>query len=138
MQGLYSVSHVIHDRCNSLVKHTWQATRSGAWLGLVNAEGAVVGSGPMQPRGNEKAVLGGDVDLFVHPAFRDHAAALITAMADGARRLGWRWLRTEVPLADEDKRRTWQAAGFRPEGRLPAAVSIAGRELEVEVLRLPL
>jgi GNAT superfamily N-acetyltransferase len=138
MQGLYSVSHVIHDRCNSLVKHTWQATRAGAWLGLANAEGALVASGPMQPRGNEKAVLGGDVDLFVHPAFHDRAGVLAATMADEGRRLGWRWLRTEVPLADESKRRTWQAAGFRPEGRTPAAVSIAGRELEVEVLRLPL
>jgi GNAT superfamily N-acetyltransferase len=138
MQGLYSASHVIHDRCNSLVKHTWQATRGGAWLGLVNAEGALVGSGPMQPRGNEKAVLGGDVDVFVHPAFRHGAATLLAAMAAEGRRLGWRWLRTEVPLDDDDKRRTWHAAGFRPEGRLPAAISIAGRELEVEVLRLPL
>ena len=32
MQGLYAAGHVIHDRCNSLVKHTWQATRPGAWL----------------------------------------------------------------------------------------------------------
>jgi hypothetical protein len=138
MQGLYSASHVVHDRCNSLVKHTWQATRAGAWLGMVNAEGALVGSGPMQPRGNEKAVLGADVDLFVHPAFVDGAGSLAAAMAEEGRRLGWRWLRTEVPLVDEEKRRTWHAAGFRPEGRLPAVVLIAGRELEVEVLRLPL
>lgn len=136
MQGLYSASHVTHDRCNSLVKHTWQATRPGAWLGLVNDEGALVGSGPMQPRGNEKAALGADVDLFVHPAFQDRAGTLLAAMAGEGRRLGWRWLRTEVPLVDGAKRRTWQAAGFRPEGRLPAAVSIAGIELEVEVLRL--
>src|SRR5204862_5068622 len=80
MQGLYSSSWVIHDRCNSLMKHTWQATRAGAWPGLVNAEGALVGSGPMQPRGNEKAVLEGDVDLFVHPAFQDRASTLLDAM----------------------------------------------------------
>jgi ribosomal protein S18 acetylase RimI-like enzyme len=69
MQGLYSASVVTHDRCNSLVKHTWQATRPGAWLGMVNAEGALVGSGPMEPRGNEKDVIGVDVDVFVHPVF---------------------------------------------------------------------
>lgn len=138
MQGLYSASHVTHDRCNSLVKHTWQATRPGAWLGLASDAGALVGSGPMQPRGNEQAVLGADVDVFVHPAFRDETPVLLAAMAAEGRRMGWRWLRTEVPLADEDKRRTWLAAGFRPEGRLPAAVSIAGSELEVEILRQPL
>ena len=92
----------------------------------------------MQPRGNEKAVLGGDVDVFLHPSFQERAGILVEAMADEGRRLGWRWLRTEVPLADEGKRRTGEAAGFRPQGRSPAAVSIAGTELEVEVLRLPL
>ena len=45
MQGLYAAGHVIHDRCNSLVKHTWQATRPGAWLGMFNREGALVGHG---------------------------------------------------------------------------------------------
>ncbi len=138
MQGLYSASHVTHDRCNSLVKHTWQATRTGAWLGLVNEEGALVGSGPMQPRGNEQAVLGGDADVFVHPAFQDQAGLLLDAMAAEGRRLGWQWLRTEVPITDGAKRRIWIAAGFQPEGRLAAAVSLAGNPIDAEVFRLNL
>jgi len=138
MHGLYSVSWQIHDRCNSLMKHTWQATRPGAWLGLVNEEGALVGSGPMQPRGNEKAVLGADVDLFVHPAFHEQAGVLLAAMAAEARRVGWRWLRTEIPLADASKRAVWEAAGFRPIGRTDDAVFLRGEAMPVDVLRLDL
>ncbi len=82
MEGIYSASAVIHDRCNSLVKNTWQATRAGAWLGLFNAEGALVGSGPMEPRGNKKEVVAAAVDLFVHPAFAAAAADLLAAMVE--------------------------------------------------------
>jgi GNAT superfamily N-acetyltransferase len=138
MQGLYSVSYQVHDRCNSLMKFTWQATRAGAWLGLVNEEGALVGSGPIQPHGNEKAVIGADVDLFVHPAFHEQAGVLLDAMAGEARHLGWRWLRTEVPLTDEAKRATYFAAGFRIASRMPGALELGGSLVDVEVLRLDL
>jgi GNAT superfamily N-acetyltransferase len=136
MQGLYSASHVIHDRCNSLMKATWQATRAGAWPGLFNVQGALVGSAPLQPRGNEKDVRGGDADVFVHPAFQDRTDTLLAALSDEARRLGWRWIRTEIPTSDEGKRAAWEAAGARPIGRLPEGPSIAGRTDDVEVLRL--
>lgn len=138
MQGLYSATYVTHDRCNSLVKHTWQATRPGAWLGLFSAGGALVGSGPMEPRGNEKEVVGADVDLFVHPAFQELAGALLDAMAAEGRRLGWRWLRAELPAFETAKRAALERAGFREVGRVSAAISIGGSVHDVVVMRLTL
>jgi hypothetical protein len=138
MQGLYAAGHVTHDRCNSLVKWTWQATRPGAWLGLFNEAGALVGSGPMEPRGNEKEPIAADVDLFVHPAFVDQAGTLLEAMLAAARRKGWRWLRAELGDADEAKRALLERRGFREVGRLPDAFSIGGNLHAVRILRMDL
>jgi GNAT superfamily N-acetyltransferase len=124
MQGLYSASVVTHDRCNSLVKHTWQSTRAGAWLAMANDEGAIVGSGPMEPRGNEKAVLGADIDVFVHPAFARDADVLLAAMLAEARARGWRWLRAELGEGEAAKRAVFEASGFREVARLPDALQI--------------
>ena len=136
MEGLFSVSHVIHDRCNSLFKNTWQATRAGAWLGLVNATGALVGSAAMEPRGNEKAVVEAEVDLFVHPAFVSQAGVLLAGMLSEARSRGWRWLHARLGEADEEKRVLLEAAGFREVGRLADALLIGGRAHDVRILRL--
>ena len=138
MQGLYSATHVTNDRCNSLVKNTWQATRPGAWLALVNAQGALVGSGPMEPSGNEKAVRGANMDVFVHPAFQDQAPVLAAAMLDEARGRGWRWLRAELGAGDAAKRALLEAWGFRQIARLPHAIEIGGDPQDVHVLRLEL
>ena len=138
MQGIYSATYVTHDRCNSLTKHTWQATRAGAWLGMVNAQGALVGSAPLEPRGNEKAVLGADVDLFVHPAFRRDAGTLLAAVLAEAGARGWRWLRAELGAADAAKRALLEAAGFRPVARMPRALAIGDALQDVAVLRLDL
>lgn len=138
MQGLYAAPHVINDRCNSLVKHTWQATRPGAWPAMVNAEGAVVGSGPMEPLGNEKAVLGANVDVFVHPTFHGEADTLIDAMLAEARTLGWRWLRAELGSDDAAKRALLEAFGFREVARLASALNIAGETQDTHVLTIDL
>jgi GNAT superfamily N-acetyltransferase len=138
MQGLFSASHVTHDRCNSLMKHTWQATQSGAWLAMVNQQGALVGSGPMEPHGNEAAIAGADMDLFVHPTFQDEARTLLTAMLDEARARGWRWLRAELGERDDEKRKLLGTAGFREIGRMSAALEIGGNRQDVRVLRVDL
>ena len=138
MQGIYAAGHVIHDRCNSLVKHTWQATRPGVWLGMFNREGALVGTGPMEPRGNEKAPVGADVDLFVHPAFVGEAGTLLGTMLAEARRTGWRWLRAELGDADAEKRAVLEGVGFREVARLPDALSIGGELQAVRILQLAL
>ena len=136
MQGIYSATSVTHDRCNSLMKHTWQATRAGAWVGMVNAQGALVGSAPMEPHGNEKAPLGVDIDLFVHPAFRARAGTLLAAALTEARTRGWRWLRAELGAADAAKRAVLEAAGFRVVARMPQALAIGDALQDVDVLRL--
>ncbi len=136
MQGLYSASHVTHDRCNSLMKNTWQATRSGAWLGLVNATGALVGSLPMEPRGNEQAAVGADIDVFIHPAFQHEAPGLLDAMVAEAARHGWRWLRAELGEGDAAKCQILEGVGFREVGRMDEALEIGGVRQAVAVLRL--
>jgi GNAT superfamily N-acetyltransferase len=138
MQGLYSASVVTHDRCNSLVKHTWQATRPGAWLGIVSERGALVGSAPLEPYGNERAVRGGNLDIFVHAAFRREAPGLLSAVMDEARHLGWRWLGAELGEADVDKRALLDAHGFRVVGRRGGVLEIAGAPHDVVLLRADL
>ncbi|HVA88095.1 MAG TPA: GNAT family N-acetyltransferase, partial [Candidatus Saccharimonadales bacterium] len=104
MQGFYSAARVTHNRCNSLIKQTWQSTRSGAWLGMFNSQGALVGSAPIEPHGNDREPIAGDVDLFVHPGFRSRAAAFLdTAVAAGVDR-GYRWLTVELGTDDQEKR----------------------------------
>jgi GNAT superfamily N-acetyltransferase len=138
MQGLYSPTYVTHDRCNSLVKNTWQATRPGAWLAMVNGQGALVGSGPMEPSGNEKAVRGALVDVFVHPEFHDQAPVLLAAMTAEARARDWRWLRADLGSGDAAKRTLLETAGFREVARLPAAIEIGGLPQDAHILRLDL
>jgi GNAT superfamily N-acetyltransferase len=135
MQGIYSATYVTHDRCNSLVKHTWVATRPGAWLGLFNERGALVGSGPMQPAGFEKEPLGANVDVFVHPAFVAHGRRLLDAMAAEARKRGWRWLRVELGDGDDTKATLLKLVGFREIGREPDALSIGGVRQGIRIFR---
>ena len=138
MQGIYSPTHVTHDRCNSLVKHTWVATRPGAWLGLFNERGALVGSGPMEPAGFEKEPLGANIDFFVHPTFTAHARRLLDAMAANGRARGWRWLRAELGDGDDTKAKLFELAGFREVGREPEALSIGGVRQGIRILRVDL
>jgi GNAT superfamily N-acetyltransferase len=136
MQGLYAAPAVIHDRCNSLFKGTWQATQPGAWLALTTADGAIVGSGPMEPTGNEKDAVGADIDVFVHPAFQDQAPVLLDAMLAEARRRGWGWLRAELGTADGAKRALLEGVGFVEVGRLTDGLRIGGSTQDIHVLRL--
>ncbi len=138
MEGLFSPSAVIHNRCNSLVKSTWQATRGGAWLGLVNAEGALVGSGALEPRGNEREPIGGELDLFVHPAFAAAAGELLDALIGAASERGWRWLLARLGEEDRAKIELLTAAGFHDIGRLEDGLSIGGRTQAIRLLRLDL
>jgi GNAT superfamily N-acetyltransferase len=135
MQGIYSATYVTHDRCNSLVKHTWVATRPGAWLGMFNEMGALVGSGPMMPAGFEKEPLGANVDLFVHPSFLADALRLLEAMIAEARGRGWRWLRAELGDGDDAKAALLESARFREIGREPDALSIGGVRRGIRIFR---
>lgn len=136
MDGIYSRDHVTHDRCNSMIKHTWAATRAGAWLGLTNAQGAIVGALPMEPAGNERDPIEARLDVFVHPAFRSAARTLLEAAVDEARRRGWRWLTAQVTAADAEKAGVLEAADFREVATLPAAMRFGGREHDARLLRL--
>ena len=138
MDGIYSASHVTHNRCNSLIKHTWLATRAGAWLGLTNVEGAIVGAAPLEPTGNERDPVEARLDLFVHPAFRSTADRLLQAALAEARERGWRWLSVQVADGDDDKASVLAEAGFRDVATLPAAIRIGGRDRDVRLLRLAL
>lgn len=138
-QGFFSYSHVQHRRCNSLMKHTWQATRAGAWLGMFNAGGALVGSCPAFPRGNEREVIGGEVDLFVHNAYVADAPLLLGKMIDTLKERGWRWLMAQVPAGDAEKHDVLtRYGGFAPIATLPDALSIGGKTQDVIVLRASL
>lgn len=138
MQGLFSATYVTHDRCNSLVKQTWQATQDGAWVGMVNEQGAIVGSGPMEPRGNQTAVAGADIDVFIHPAFQAQTGALVERMIEAAQARNWRWLRAELGEGDGPKRDLLTAAGFREVGRWTDALEIGGVRQDGRILRLDL
>ena len=105
---------------------------------MVNEAGALVGSGPMEPRGNEKAPVGADVDVFVHPVFHGAAEMLVAAMAEEARTRGWRWLRAELGERDAAKRELLSRAGFREVGRVPGAIVIDGAPEDARVVRLDL
>ena len=137
-QGLYSAGRVTHDRCNSLVKHTWVATRAGAWFAMANAEGALVGSGPMEPRGNEREPLGAEIDIFVHPAFVDHAGLLLARMVQEGSERGWRWLIAQLGDDDTQKRELLEATGFREVVRLADALSFGGTRQGLRILRMEL
>ena len=138
MDGIYSASHVTHNRCNSMIKHTWLATRAGAWLGLTNAEGALVGAAPVEPSGNERDPVEGRLDLFVHPAFTTDAGILLGAALDAARARGWRWLSAQLTDDDVEKASLLEEAGFREVARLPTAVRFGGRQRDVRLLRAAL
>ena len=138
MQGFYSASHVTHNRCNSMVKGTWLATRAGAWLGLFNSEGALVGSAPLEPSGNERTPIDGRLDLFVHPWFVRDAGALLDAAVETATRLGWRWVTAQALPGDDEKAALLAERGFRDVARLPGAVRIGGRDLDARLTRLAL
>jgi GNAT superfamily N-acetyltransferase len=138
MDGIYSASHVTHNRCNSLIKHTWLATRAGAWLGLTNAEGAIVGAAPLEPSGNERDPVEARLDLFVHPAFTGSASTLLAAALAEARRRSWRWLLVHIADGDEEKAALLEGVGFRSVVTLSTAVRIGGRERAVRLLRLAL
>ena len=105
---------------------------------IVSERGALVGSAPLEPYGNERAVRGGNLDLFVHPAFRREAPGLLSAVMDEARRLGWRWLGAELGEADIDKRALLEAHGFRVVGRREGVLEIAGAAQDVVLLRADL
>lgn len=135
MQGLYSARYVVHNRCNSLFKYTWQATRRGAWLGMVNASGALVGTAALEPWGNEVEVLGGEIDLTVHATFAAAAPELIGAAMSAARSLGWRWLLARLGDADSAKREHLATAGFTEVARLPDALQVGGVVHDVRILR---
>jgi GNAT superfamily N-acetyltransferase len=111
------------------------ATRPGAWLGLFNARGALVGSAPMEPAGFEKEPLGANVDLFVHPDFVADARHLLEATAAEARGRGLRWLRAELGDGDDAKAALFEAAGFREIGREPDALSIGGERQGIRIFR---
>jgi len=138
MDGIYSASHVTHNRCNSLIKHTWLATRTGAWLGVFNAEGALVGAAPLEPSGNERDPVEGRLDLFVHPGFAADAGTLLGAALDAARARGWRWLTAQVTDEDAEKAALLEAANFREIARQPAGVRVGGRLRDVRLLRAAL
>ena len=138
MDGIYSRDHVTHNRCNSMIKHTWAATRAGAWLALTNAQGAIVGALAMEPTGNERDPIEARVDVFVHPAFQSDAGTLLDAAIDEARRRGWRWLTAQVTAVDVEKAGVLETAGFRELATLPAAVRFRGREHDARLLRLAL
>jgi len=138
MQGFYSAAHVTHNRCSSLIKQTWQSTRSGAWLGMFNEQGALVGSAPIEPRGNDREPVAADLDLFVHPAFRNRAGALLDAAVAVGAGLGLRLLRAELGAGDAEKRALLESAGFREIVRLAEALSIGGNRQDVHLLRIDL
>jgi hypothetical protein len=138
MDGIYSRDHVTHNRCNSMIKHTWAATRAGAWLALANDQGALVGTLPLEPTGNERDPIEARMDLFVHPAFGSSAGALLAAGVAEARSRGWRWLTVQVTPEDEAKAELLAGAGFREVALLPAAVRFEGRVHDVRLLRLAL
>jgi len=97
-----------------------------------------VGSGPLEPRGNEQAAIGADVDIFVHPSAHDQAPVLLAAMLEGAHARGWRWLRAELGDDDGAKRDLLVTAGFREIGRASDALEINGVSQAVGVLRIDL
>jgi GNAT superfamily N-acetyltransferase len=138
MDGIYSRDHVTHNRCNSMIKHTWAATRAGTWLALTNGQGAIVGTLPLEPSGNERDPIDARVDLFVHPAFRSSAGTLLDAGVSEARSRGWRWLTAQVTMEDAEKGEILASAGFRQAATLPAAVRFGGRDHDVRLLRLAL
>lgn len=138
-QGLFSSSYVQHVRCTSFTKHTWQNTRLGLWLGMFNRQGALVGSCPVYPRGNEREIIGGEIDLFVHPNFVAQAGELLNQTRQVLRGRGWRWWMAQLPAQDSIKQNILeQRGGFREIASLPEALSIDGRRQDVHILRADL
>jgi GNAT superfamily N-acetyltransferase len=136
--GFFSADLVRHGRCNSFMKFTWQGTRRGLWMGMFNESGALVGSCPAYPRGNECEIIGGEIDLFIHPAFVRPASDLLRATLDALRGQGWRWLMAQVPAQDGEKHTILSRHGFETAGTLPGALSIEGVRQDVHILRASL
>jgi GNAT superfamily N-acetyltransferase len=105
---------------------------------MFNEGGALVGSAPIEPRGNDREPVAADVDLFVHPAFRDRASALLDAAVAAGRRLGYRSLCAELGADDPEKRALLESGGFREIVRLAGALSIGGNSQDVHLLRIEL
>lgn len=135
MQGFLSSSYVPYERANSFMKLTWQATRRGIWLGAFNATGALVGSCPVVPMGNEQQVLGGQLDIFVHAAFLAYAAELLVAAAQQADAKGWRWLVAWIASNDSEKRDLLAQVGFKQQATLPDGVVVRGQAQALELWR---
>ncbi len=135
MQGFLSSRYVPYERANSFMKLTWQATRRGLWLGLFNANGALVGSCPVVPIGNEQHVLGGQLDIFLHSAFRSQTATLLTATAQQAQANGWHWLIAWVASSDEEKRDWLAQVGFVRQTTLSDGVMVGDQLQTLELWR---
>lgn len=138
-QGLFSSTYVRHGRCNSFFKYTWQATRAteaGVWTGLFNATGALVGACPVYPRGNETHVIGGELDLFVHPSFVSHAPLLLQHTLTVLRERGWRSVMAHIPSHDHEKLTILrESSGFEHIVTLSDALSIDEKLYNVDVMQ---
>lgn len=133
-QGYFSVDYVRHGRANSFIKYTWQSTRAGLWLGMFSAGGALVGSCPVYPRGNERDLIGGEIDLYVHPSFVGQAADLLDAARERLKARGWRWWMAQLPASDGEKIAVLERGGFTRIATLPDALSIDGATQDVVIL----
>jgi GNAT superfamily N-acetyltransferase len=135
MQGFLSARWMLFTRANSFMKHTWQQTRQGLWLGLFNAEGALVGSCPAVPMGSEHQPLGGQIDVFVHPSCSDHTPTLLRHTAQAAQAKGWRWLIAWVASGDIEKRRFLAEAGFELQTHIPEGIAVGDQVQPLELWR---
>ncbi len=133
--GFFSRGYVTPRRCNSFFGRTYQRTLGGVWMGAFAEGGAMVGSCPVAPLGNEQQIVDGVADVCCHPHYHEVTRGLLAEATEAAREKGWRWLSAFVAEVDREKLDVLREAGFEESATLPEALSLGGELHPAHLLR---